>query len=203
MNVPRTPSARQRQHGWVMKTTLLTLGVAAAVAGATVWGCQAERRWLFDEEDRITSGSFVENGDATSLNDIDSSSALAFLRGMLDAANTPRAGGESDAAWTFDNLAEFIRKNLKGMWDENNVNFAIEYGDGKEIRYAVSAWVDTITIKCHGVGGITHRDSITLTKHATNKAVYLVDPDSKNKKKTSVTGDEIRALIDSVVPNNA
>ncbi len=198
MNVPSTHAARQKQHGWALKSTLLSLGVAAAVAGATVWGCQAQKNWLFGREDSVTSGHFVDtsNKDATNLDNLDSSSALEFLAGMLSAVNTPRAW-DVNASGTFDNLADFLKIKIKGKG--NQINFSIDYRDGKEIRYAVSVQGNTITIEYHGVGGMTQSDSIVLLRHETNGKVYQVH----GKKKAEVTSEDIRELIDSVVPNNA
>ncbi len=63
-------------------------------------------------EDTDPAGSFIHNQEAESLHNIDTSTGDAFLAGILEAVESPRANTSSDAIQAFDNLYKFITTNL-------------------------------------------------------------------------------------------
>lgn len=143
-----------------------------------------------DSWDSTSSGEFVENTNATNLGDIDTTGkAEKFLRGMLEAVETPRVLGGPGAVQAFDNLSNLIKIKLRdpafGDWNDDMVNFKIDYTDHDYIKYAVSAvkkdGLERIYITYSGnildSDGKLVYENLEFMKSPDNSTIYLLDPD--------------------------
>lgn len=64
-------------------------------------------------EDKDSSGTFIQNSEAQSLHNIDTSNIDNFLEGTLKAVNSTNPGTNSDVVQEFDNLHKFIQISMK------------------------------------------------------------------------------------------
>lgn len=201
-----TPTSKKSgKKWWIIWWGITTLAAWAVAATLAMSGC----------EDQDPAGRFIYNEDAQSLHDINTSTSDAFLAGILEAVESPRANSTSDAMQAFDNLYKFITTNLKWTGDDNNVRCIYSYDDvnGKPsfVKYAFSAveedGYEIVSIRYIGTNIVDTQwnpmrinENIVIRKSKTSDTVYETDPNGPKNSRVKLDGDDIVKIIKNAVP---